>query len=172
MLVTAERARASRYPGLKCTAAGGIQRRHVRRDTQLAARALHYGSLRWNKPFVVENCGALPDELLESELFGHKRGAFTGAVEDHMGLFERANGGSVFLDEIGEVSPAFQVKLLRVLREGEIRPVGGTDSWHCTPPAVARAPRCTAFCSCRRSASASASASGLTTTGAGAEVTD
>ncbi len=91
---------------------------------ELAARALHYGSLRWNKPFVVENCGALPDELLESELFGHKRGAFTGAVEDHVGLFERANGGTVFLDEIGEVSPAFQVKLLRTLQEGEIRPVG------------------------------------------------
>lgn len=95
---------------------------------ELAARALHYGSLRWNKPFVVENCGALPDQLLESELFGHKRGAFTGAVEDHVGLFERANGGSVFLDEIGEVSPAFQVKLLRVLQEGEIRPVGSAKT--------------------------------------------
>jgi two-component system response regulator HupR/HoxA len=91
---------------------------------ELAARALHYGSLRWNKPFVVENCGALPDQLLESELFGHKRGAFTGAVEDYVGLFERADGGTVFLDEISEVSPAFQVKLLRVLQEGEIRPVG------------------------------------------------
>lgn len=95
---------------------------------ELAARALHYGSLRWNKPFVVENCGALPDELLESELFGHKRGAFTGAVEDHTGLFERADGGTVFLDEIGEVSPAFQVKLLRTLQEGEIRPVGSTKT--------------------------------------------
>jgi two-component system response regulator HupR/HoxA len=91
---------------------------------ELAARALHYNSLRGDKPFVVENCGALPDELLESELFGYKRGAFTGAVEDRVGLFERANGGSVFLDEIGEVSPAFQVKLLRVLQEGEIRPLG------------------------------------------------
>jgi len=91
---------------------------------ELASRALHYGSLRWNKPFVVENCGALPDELLESELFGHKRGAFTGAIDDYTGLFERADGGTVFLDEIGEVSPAFQVKLLRVLQEGEIRPLG------------------------------------------------
>ncbi|MAR00732.1 MAG: sigma-54-dependent Fis family transcriptional regulator [Oceanospirillaceae bacterium] len=93
---------------------------------ELAARALHYNSLRWDKPFVVENCGALPDELLESELFGYKRGAFTGAVEDRIGLFERANGGTVFLDEIGEVSPAFQVKLLRVLQEGEIRPLGSS----------------------------------------------
>lgn len=93
---------------------------------ELAARAVHYNSLRWDKPFVVENCGALPDELLESELFGYKRGAFTGAVEDRIGLFERANGGTVFLDEIGEVSAAFQVKLLRVLQEGEIRPLGSS----------------------------------------------
>lgn len=91
---------------------------------ELAARALHYTSLRWDCPFVVENCGALPDELLESELFGYKRGAFTGAVEDRTGLFERANGGTLFLDEIGEVSATFQVKLLRVLQEGEVRPLG------------------------------------------------
>lgn len=91
---------------------------------ELAARALHYNSLRWDRPFVVENCGALPDELLESELFGYKRGAFTGAVEDRTGLFERATGGTVFLDEIGDVSAAFQVKLLRVLQEGEVRPLG------------------------------------------------
>ncbi len=97
---------------------------------ELAARALHYNSLRGDKPFVVENCGALPDELLESELFGYKRGAFTGAVEDRVGLFERANGGTVFLDEIGEVSAAFQVKLLRVLQEGEIRPLGSGRTRH------------------------------------------
>ena len=91
---------------------------------ELAARALHYNSLRWERPFVVENCAALPDTLLESELFGYKKGAFTGAIEDRIGLFERADGGTVFLDEIGEVSPAFQVKLLRVLQEGEIKPLG------------------------------------------------
>jgi len=91
---------------------------------ELAARALHYNSQRWDKPFVVENCAALPDELLESEMFGYKKGAFTGAIEDRTGLFERADGGTVLLDEIGEVSPAFQVKLLRVLQEGEIRPLG------------------------------------------------
>lgn len=92
---------------------------------ELCARALHYNSLRQDKPFVAENCGALPDELLESELFGHKRGAFTGAVEDRRGLFEVADGGTIFLDEIGDTSPAFQVKLLRVLQEGEVKPLGG-----------------------------------------------
>jgi two-component system, NtrC family, response regulator HupR/HoxA len=91
---------------------------------ELLARAIHYGSARANKAFVVENCGALPDELLESELFGCKRGAFTGAYQDRIGLFEVADGGTIFLDEIGETSPAFQVKLLRVLQESEIRPLG------------------------------------------------
>ena len=94
---------------------------------ELFARALHYNSLRADKPFVVENCGALPDPLLESELFGHKRGAFTGAICDRVGLFEQADGGTVFLDEIGEISPAFQVKLLRVLQGGEFRPLGSNQ---------------------------------------------
>ncbi|TDX66603.1 two component Fis family sigma54 specific transcriptional regulator [Methylosinus sp. sav-2] len=91
---------------------------------ELLARAIHHGSARGEKSFVVENCGALPDELLESELFGCKKGAFTGAYQDRVGLFEVADGGSIFLDEIGDTSPSFQVKLLRVLQEGEIRPLG------------------------------------------------
>lgn len=91
---------------------------------ELLARAIHYASPRGEGSFVVENCSALPDTLLEGELFGHKRGAFTGATEDRVGLFQQANGGTLFLDEIGETSPAFQVKLLRALQEGEVRPVG------------------------------------------------
>ncbi|MCO6184623.1 sigma-54 dependent transcriptional regulator [Rhizobium sp. L1K21] len=91
---------------------------------ELLARAIHHESSRADRPFVVENCGALPDDLLESELFGCKKGAFTGAYQDRIGLFELADSGTIFLDEIGETSPAFQVKLLRVLQEGEIRPLG------------------------------------------------
>ncbi len=92
---------------------------------EMVARAIHYCSRRADKAFVVENCGALPDQLLEAELFGYKRGAFTGAYEDRAGRFQQADGGTIFLDEIGETSPAFQVKLLRVLQEGEFRPLGG-----------------------------------------------
>ncbi|CAB3738487.1 Hydrogenase transcriptional regulatory protein hupR1 [Paraburkholderia phenoliruptrix] len=93
---------------------------------ELLARAIHYASPRADQAFVVENLASIADPLIESELFGHKRGAFTGAYEDHIGLFQRADGGTVFLDEIGDTSPALQVKLLRVLQEGEVRPVGST----------------------------------------------
>lgn len=95
---------------------------------ELVARCIHYRSARAERQFVVENCAALPDQLLESELFGHKRGAFTGAYEDQVGLFAQAHGGTIFLDEIGDTSPAFQVKLLRVLQEGEVRPLGSAKT--------------------------------------------
>ncbi len=95
---------------------------------ELVARALHVRSRRADKPFVAVNCGALAEGLLESELFGHEKGAFTGAVRDRPGRFELANGGTIFLDEIGEVSEAFQVKLLRVLQEGEFERVGATKT--------------------------------------------
>jgi PAS domain S-box-containing protein len=95
---------------------------------ELVARALHNLSPRSKKPMVVVNCAALPDNLLESELFGYVRGAFTDAKKDKPGRFQLANGGTIFLDEIGEISPAMQVKLLRVLQEREFEPLGGTTS--------------------------------------------
>ncbi|MBW2713198.1 MAG: sigma-54-dependent Fis family transcriptional regulator [Deltaproteobacteria bacterium] len=95
---------------------------------ELIARAVHYCGSRKARPFVAQNCGALPETLLESELFGHKRGAFTGAHSDKKGLFELADRGTVFLDEIGETGPSMQVRLLRVLQEGEIRPLGTAET--------------------------------------------
>jgi transcriptional regulator with PAS, ATPase and Fis domain len=95
---------------------------------ELIARAIHYNSARKNKPFVAVNCGALSLTLLESELFGHEKGAFTGAVGQKKGFFEVANGGTLFLDEIGEIPISTQVKLLRVLQENELQRVGGTDA--------------------------------------------
>ena len=93
---------------------------------EVLARHLHEGSPRADADFVAINCGALAEALLESELFGHERGAFTGAVERRKGLFELADGGTVFLDEVGEMSSAMQVKVLRVLQSRELRRLGGT----------------------------------------------
>ncbi len=95
---------------------------------ELVARAIHNRSPRAGKPFVPVNCTALSESLLESELFGHARGAFTGAVAAKRGLFETANGGTLFLDEIGEMGPKMQAQILRVLQDGEMRPVGGTEA--------------------------------------------
>lgn len=94
---------------------------------ELVARTIHLTSYRRKKPFVVVDCGSLPETLLESELFGHVKGAFTGAHASKRGLFEEADGGTIFLDEIADTTATFQAKLLRVLQEGEIKPVGGTQ---------------------------------------------
>src|ERR687893_203973 len=93
---------------------------------ELIARAIHHNSARADRPFVAVNCGALPETLLESELFGHTRGAFTGAVAARPGLFRPVEGGTVFLDEIGEVTPAMQVRLLRAVQEHEVTPLGAS----------------------------------------------
>ena len=95
---------------------------------ELIANAIHYNGSRRDKPYIKVNCGALPEGLLESELFGHEKGAFTGAVARKPGRFERAEGGTIFLDEVGELTPAVQVKLLRVLQEKEFERVGGIET--------------------------------------------
>jgi sigma-54 specific flagellar transcriptional regulator A len=97
---------------------------------ELVAKNIHFGSNRADKPFVPVNCGAIPSELLESELFGHEKGAFTGAVAMRIGRFEMADGGTILLDEIGEMPPILQVKLLRVLQERCFERVGGTKTVH------------------------------------------
>jgi len=95
---------------------------------ELVAHAIHYNSLRAGKPFIKVNCAALPESVIESELFGHEKGAFTGAVSNREGRFELANGGTLFLDEVGDLSPSLQIKLLRVLQEREFERVGGIET--------------------------------------------
>jgi transcriptional regulator with PAS, ATPase and Fis domain len=92
---------------------------------ELVARAIHFKSDRRNQPMIPVNCGAIPEDLLESELFGHEKGAFTGAIRTHLGRFELAQGGTIFLDEIGDMSPALQVKVLRVIQEKQFERIGG-----------------------------------------------
>lgn len=108
---------------------------------ELLARAIHAFSNRRSNLFLVQNCGALPDELLQSELFGHKRGAFTGAISDRLGLFPAGDGGTVFLDEISDVSPAFQVSLLRFLQAGEVKPLGMEKTRKCDVRIIAASNR-------------------------------
>ncbi|NRA39709.1 MAG: sigma-54-dependent Fis family transcriptional regulator, partial [Planctomycetes bacterium] len=104
---------------------------------ELVAHAVHYNSLRSDGPMIRINSGALTETLLESELFGHKKGAFTGAIDDRLGMFELADKGTLFLDEVGELSLNTQVKLLRVLESGEFLPVGGSEVQHCDVRVVA-----------------------------------
>jgi two-component system response regulator AtoC len=104
---------------------------------ELVARAIHFNSPRKDKPFVAVNCGAIPENLIESEFFGHEKGAFTGADQRHIGKFQYAEGGTLFLDEIGEISPSMQVKLLRVLQERKFTPIGSNREIRCDVRIVA-----------------------------------
>jgi DNA-binding NtrC family response regulator len=117
VLRTAEKASASQIPVL-IEGESGVGK-------ELIARAIHGSGERRAKPFVAVNCGAIPENLVESTLFGHEKGAFTGATEKHLGKFVEASGGTLFLDEVGELPPAAQVKLLRAIQEGQVDPVGG-----------------------------------------------
>jgi len=114
---------------------------------ELIAKAIHYNGPRKANRFVSVNCGAISETLLESELFGHEKGAFTGAITQRKGIFEVADGGTLFLDEIGEISPSTQVRLLRVLQEGEFQRVGGGSppqsgcENHCSYQSKFRIPR-------------------------------
>ena len=110
---------------------------------ELIARAIHGSGERRAKPFVAVNCGAIPDNLVESILFGHEKGAFTGATEKHTGKFVEASGGTLFLDEVGELPLAAQVKLLRAIQEGEVEPVGGTQARQGRRAASSRPPTAT-----------------------------
>jgi len=106
---------------------------------ELLARAIHYNSSRRASPLLIQNCGGMPDDMLQSELFGHRRGAFAGAISDRLGLFRAADGGTVFLDEISEVSPSFQISLLRFLQEGEVKPLGSDKTEFCNVRIIAAA---------------------------------
>jgi len=108
---------------------------------ELLARAIHFNSNRTQSPLLTQNCGGMSDELLQSELFGHKHGAFTGAISDRLGLFAAADGGTVFLDEISEVSKSFQVSLLRFLQEGEVKPLGSDHAKLCDVRIIAASNR-------------------------------